>query len=57
MDDLQRTLLELSASPAVVRSTSSVALSTVVAPRVLPLLQAGDRRAPHRPPAYRARGQ
>lgn len=56
MDDLQRTLLELSASAAVVRSTSSVALSQVVPPRVLPLLQAGHRKAPHRPPAYRAGG-
>jgi DNA-binding Lrp family transcriptional regulator len=37
-EDLQRTLLRLTGSPMVVRSTSVVVLSTVVAPRELPLL-------------------
>lgn len=53
MDELQRTLLALSSSPAVVRSTSVIALSQVVAPRFLPLLQAEPRPAPRRAPAYR----
>ena len=48
MDDLQRTLLALSRSPAVVRSTSVVALSCLVAPRWLPLLEASSRPAPSR---------
>lgn len=54
MDDLQRTLLELSRSPAVVRSTSVVALSRLVAPRWLPLLQAQTRPSPSRA-SYRPR--
>lgn len=37
-EDLQRTLLRLTSSPAVARSTSVVVLSTVVEPRALPLL-------------------
>ena len=51
--DLQTTLLRLNGSPAVVRSTSVVALSVLVAPRVLPLL--GSRASPTggRAPAYR----
>ena len=36
--DLQETLLDLNRSGSVVRSTSVVVLSTVVAPRTLPLL-------------------
>ena len=52
MDDLQRTLLELSRSPAVVRSTSVVALSCLVEPRFLPLLEAQARPVPSRS-AYR----
>lgn len=51
--ELQETLLELSRSPAVVRSTSVVALSVVVPPRVLPLLTAAPRGAARRAPAYR----
>ena len=51
--DLQQTLLELSRSPAVVRSTSVIALSVVVPPRVLPLLAAAPREASSRAPAYR----
>lgn len=38
-DDLQRTLLILDQSEAVSRSTSVIILSTVVRPRVLPLLR------------------
>ncbi len=51
--DLQQTLLHLDRSRWVVRSTSVVVLSTVVRPRVLPLLEqsVGDRGA--RAPAYR----
>ena len=52
-EDLQQTLLEVSRSGAVVRSTSVIALSVVVPPRVLPLLAAAPRPAPSRAPAYR----
>lgn len=55
--DLQATLLELSRSPAVVRSTSVVALSVVVPPRVLPLLAAAPREGASRAPAYRAQAR
>ena len=48
-DRLQRTLLELNRSEAIRRSTSVVVLSTVVAPRVLPLLLDDER-----PPSRRA---
>ncbi|WP_046728056.1 Lrp/AsnC family transcriptional regulator [Streptomyces humi] len=50
--DLQETLLALNRSPTVARSTSVVVLSVVVAPRVLPLLQSRQHRAPRRSPAY-----
>ena len=53
---LQATLLELSRSPAVVRSSSVVALSVVVPPRVLPLLTAAPRGGGGRAPAYRVEG-
>lgn len=47
-EDLQRTLLVLDQSEAVSRSTSVIILSTVVRPRVLPLLRrdvpTSDRR-------------
>ena len=52
-EDLQETLLVLSRSGLVTRSTSVVVLSTVVAPRVLPLLERDPRRGPARAPAYR----
>lgn len=52
--DLQDALLALNRSPTIVRSTSVVVLSVVVAPRCLPLLQARPRSAPRRAPAYRA---
>lgn len=55
-EGLQATLLELSRSPAVVRSTSVVALSVVVPPRVLPLLAAAPREGSSRAPAYRVGG-
>jgi DNA-binding Lrp family transcriptional regulator len=50
---LQETLLRLGRSPAVVRSTSVVALSELVPRRVLPLLSAGSVRPAGRAPAYR----
>jgi DNA-binding Lrp family transcriptional regulator len=51
--DLQDTLLALGRCPTIVRSTSVVVLSVVVAPRVLPLLEARPRTGPTRAPAYR----
>jgi len=51
--DLQETLLALNRSVTVVRSTSTIVLSTVVSSRVLPLLEAGRRSAPSRARAYR----
>jgi len=51
--DLQDTLLALGRSPTIARSTSMIVLSVVVAPRVLPLLQARPRTGPSRAPAYR----
>ncbi len=51
--DLQQTLLELDRSPTVVRSTSVIVLSVVVAPRVLPVLDRRPRAGPRRAPAYR----
>jgi DNA-binding Lrp family transcriptional regulator len=51
--DLQETLLALNRSSTVVRSTSTIVLSVVVPPRILPLLRAGRRRSPSRAPAYR----
>jgi DNA-binding Lrp family transcriptional regulator len=52
-EDLQQTLLTLNRSPLVARSTSVIVLSTVVAPRTLPLLASRPRDAPRRAPAYR----
>ena len=52
-EDLHATLLRIDRSPAVMRSTSVVVLSEVVAPRYLPLLRAADRPGPSRAPAYR----
>lgn len=54
--DLQETLLELNRSPSVVRTTSVVVLGTVVAPRVLPLLERSAVERDARAPAYRSRG-
>ena len=47
---LQQTLLRISSSASVVRSTSVVALSQIVAPRYLPLLEATERITPSRVP-------
>ena len=55
--DLQAVLLAIDRSEAVVRSTSVIALSEVVAPRYLPLLRAVGRPAARRAPAYRRRGE
>lgn len=52
-EDLQNSLLALSRSPYISRSTSVVVLSTVVPPRTLPLLASDPRSAPRRAPAYR----
>jgi DNA-binding Lrp family transcriptional regulator len=51
-EDLQATLLHISKSGSVVRSTSVIVLSEIVKPRVLPML-ARDAQAPKRAPAYR----
>ena len=55
-EGLQETLLRISQIPAVARSTSVIALSPVVAPRYLPLLDSERRERPSRVPAYRADG-
>lgn len=52
-EDLQRLLLEITSSAAIQRSTSVMILSTVVAPRTLPLLRQHQRSAPSRAPAFR----
>ncbi len=52
-EDLQATLLEVTRLGTVSRSTSVVALSQVVAPRVLPLLRSTPRTGAPRAPAYR----
>lgn len=51
--DLQQTLLAIDTSPSVARSTSAIVLSTVIAPRVLPLLRSRPAAAPPRSPAFR----
>jgi DNA-binding Lrp family transcriptional regulator len=51
-EDLQATLLHISTSGSVVRSTSVIVLSELVKPRVLPML-ARDAQTPKRAPAYR----
>lgn len=53
-EDLQETLLRIDRSGTVTRSTSVVVLSTVVAPRTLPLLERRPRPGPSRVPAYRS---
>src|ERR1700712_3829764 len=47
-EELQQILLRISSSPSVVRSTSVVALSEIVGPRYLPLLESTQRRHPSR---------
>lgn len=55
--ELQQTLLQLNGSPWVTRSTSAVLLSTVVAPREMPLLASRPRASATRAPAFRATGR
>lgn len=52
-EDLQQTLLRLDRSASVARSTSVVVLSTIVAPRTLPLLASRPRTSATRAPAFR----
>lgn len=52
---LQETLIRINRIPSVVRSTSVIALSEVIAPRVLPLLDSEPRIRPSRVPAHRNR--
>jgi DNA-binding Lrp family transcriptional regulator len=52
-EGLQKALLAINRIPGVVRSTSVIALSEVVAPRYLPLLESEQRPEPSRVPAYR----
>lgn len=52
-EDLQDTLLQLNRSETVVRSTSVIVLSVLIAPRVLPMLTAGVQPGAVRAPAYR----
>ena len=51
--DLQQTLLRIDSSPSVARSTSAIALSTVIAPRDLPLLTSRAPATTPRSPAFR----
>jgi DNA-binding Lrp family transcriptional regulator len=50
--DLQQTLLRIDASPSVARSTSAIALSTVIAPRDLPLLTSRKPVTTSRSPSF-----
>src|SRR3954453_17623862 len=52
-EDLQATLLHISRSGSVVRSTSVIVLSELVRPRVLPMLKKGATGNTSRAPAYR----
>lgn len=52
-EELQQILLRISSSSSVVRSTSVMALSQIVAPRYLPLLEATERPVPTRVPVMR----
>lgn len=51
--ELQATLVQIDRSSSVVRSTSVMVLSVLIAPRMLPLLASGDPAPSHRAPAYR----
>jgi hypothetical protein len=51
--DLQQTLLRIDSSSSVARSTSAIALSTVIAPRDLPLLTSRTPASTPRSPAFR----
>lgn len=52
-EELQRTLLHISKSGSVVRSTSVIVLSELIAPRVLPMLAEHATEGATRAPAYR----
>ena len=52
-EDLQATLLHISQSGSVVRSTSVIVLSELVRPRVLPMLRKGAIEGASRAPHYR----
>ena len=52
-EGLQSALLDINRISGVVRTTSVIALSEVVAPRYLPLLESEQRPTPSRVPAYR----
>ena len=51
--DLQQTLLRIDSSPSVARSISAIVLSTVIAPRDLPLLASRPPAPAPRAPAFR----
>ncbi|MCL2614974.1 MAG: Lrp/AsnC ligand binding domain-containing protein [Nocardioidaceae bacterium] len=51
--ELQAALVAIDRSSSVVRSTSVMVLSVLIAPRMLPLLASGDPSPSHRAPAYR----
>ncbi|MCD9198005.1 Lrp/AsnC family transcriptional regulator [Aeromicrobium wangtongii] len=54
-EDLKDTLLHLSQSGSVARSTSVIVLSELVPPRVLPMLKKGAADGPSRSPAFTPR--
>jgi DNA-binding Lrp family transcriptional regulator len=51
--DLQQVLLRIDSSPSVARSTSAIVLSTVIAPRDLPLLLSREPASAPRSPSFR----
>lgn len=52
-EDLKDTLLHISQSGSVARSTSVIVLSELVRPRVLPMLRKGAAEGPSRSPSFR----
>lgn len=54
-EDLKDTLLHISQSGSVARSTSVIVLSELVEPRVMPMLRKGAADGPTRSPAFRSR--
>ena len=55
LPELQETLVRIDASSPVARSTSVMVLSTLIAPRALPLLGDGPTAPSSRAPAYRSK--
>lgn len=51
--ELQATLVQINRSSSVVRSTSVMVLSVLIAPRMLPLIASGEPLPSQRAPAYR----